>query len=206
MAPQQDPSSANTKRSRFKKRISAEDESNLKEILVFPDEICKIRGCKRKAVGVHDVCEKHGGEPVIHQNLLKNFEITDVLMTNSKFDPLKHPLQYIKLSQQGMADVEIAAEFGVGVHTMQKWAEKFEDFYEAYKIGRDLYEAWWLKEGKRNLNNRNYNTNLFKFLTSNKIGFSEKMETKNLNVNAGVLMVPKPAECADEWEADCNGA
>jgi len=190
---------------KFNKMVSEESRmEHVKEILVFPKEKCKIPGCRRNAVGIHDVCERHGGDVVIQQNLLKTYEITDVLRTMSSFDPLVHPLQYIRLSQMGYSDVEIASEFGVAVKTMQHWAEQFADFAMAFEIGKNACEAWWLQEAKRNLDNRNYNTGLFKFITSNKLGFSEKTESKNLNVHAGVLLVPPPAKSGSEWEQDCE--
>ena len=189
---------------KFNKRVHEESRlEDVKEILVFPAEKCKIEGCNRNAVGCHDVCEKHGGVVVIEQNLLQTYEISDLLKEMSKYEPTRHPMEYIRLSQQGYSDSEIASEFCVGVGTMLGWAEKFADFHTAMEIGRSAYEAWWLKEAKRNLNNRNYNTGLFKFVTANKLGFAEKSESKTLSVHAGVLVVPAPAQSNEEWEADC---
>ena len=108
-------------------------------------------------------------------------------------------MQYIEFSRMGHSDVEIAAEFEVGVGTMRGWAEKFLDFNTAFEIGQAMYEAWWLQEGKRNLDNRGYNTGLYKYLTGNKLGYSDKIESKNLHVHAGVLMVPAQMD-KDEWE------
>lgn len=189
---------------KFNKMVKEDSRlEDVKEILVFPKEKCKVEGCQRNAVGVHDVCERHGGVVVIEQNLLACYEITDILKEMSKYDPARHPMEYIRLSQQGYSDTEIASEFGVSTGTMAGWSEKFADFNLACSIGKSAYEAWWLKEAKRNLDNRNYNTGLFKFITANKLGFAEKSETKSLNVHAGVLMVPTPASSAAEWEADC---
>jgi len=189
---------------KFNKMVKQESRlEDVKEILVFPKEKCKVEGCNRNAVGMHDVCEKHGGVVIIEQNLLQAYEISDLLKEMSKYEPTKHPLEYIRLSQQGYSDSEIASEFGVSVSTMLGWSEKFADFNTALDIGKSAYEAWWLKEAKRNLNNRNYNTGLFKFVTANKLGFAEKSETKSLSVHAGVLVVPTPAQSHEEWEADC---
>ena len=64
-----------------------------------------------------------------------------------------------------------------------------------------LYESWWLVKGKEGLDNpRDFNTPLYKFLTGNKLGYSDKVESKNFNVNAGVLVVPKTPESLEEWE------
>jgi hypothetical protein len=62
-----------------------------------------------------------------------------------------------------------------------------------------MQEAWWLSEGKNNLDNRGYNVSLYKFITGNKLGYSDKIESRNLNVHAGVLMVPGSMSL-EEWE------
>ena len=87
------------------------------------------------------------------------------------------------------------------LYKLKQWAEDYELFSEAYDIGRAMYESWWLRKGKDGLDDpRNFNTTLYKFLTGNKLGYSEKIENKNFNVNAGVLVVPKTSESAEEWE------
>ena len=118
----------------------------------------------------------------------------------SKFNPAIHPINYIDLSREGKSAVEIAALFNVSINTLNVWAETHQTFNTAYEIGKALHEAWWLKKGKGGLRDRFFNTSLFKFLTGNTIGYSEKQETKNFNVNAhGVLAVPSKVSI-DEWE------
>ena len=120
---------------------------------------------------------------------------------NSKYEPEFHPIEYINLSRQGKSEVEIAASFEVGLNTMRNWGEKFEQFAIARDCGKALYESWWLTVGKAGLTDaRFFNTPLFKFLTGNKLGYSEaRTESKNLNLNAsGVLVVPT-AQSEDEW-------
>jgi len=165
----------------------------------YPKQRCSVQGCRKNAVGKDDVCKAHGGNPVVKENLLALDQISDAQLAVTKFDPAMHPMQYIEFSRMGYSDVEIAAEFEVGVGTMRGWAEKFLDFNTAFEIGQAMYEAWWLHEGKRNLDNRGYNTGLYKYLTGNKLGYSDKIESKNLHVHAGVLMVPAQMD-KDEWE------
>jgi hypothetical protein len=118
-----------------------------------------------------------------------------------KFNPAIHPLEMIDLSRQGMSDVEIAATIGVSVGTLRGWSEKFEEFAVAYEIGQALHETWWIEKGKTGLEQRNFNTSLYKFLTGNKLGYADKVESKNLNMNLhGVLVAPAP-QTMDEWEA-----
>ena len=154
--------------------------------------------CNSWATGSGTLCKDHGG---VKENTSVSVSTEQALSAGSKFRPEVHPLMYIEFSRQGMSDVEIAAEFNIGLQTLKKWADKYRAFNVAYEIGQSMHEAWYLKKGKDNLENRNFNTNLYKFLTGNKLGYSDKIETKNLNINThGVLVVPGD-KTVEEWEA-----
>ncbi len=156
--------------------------------------------CKNYAVGKGSLCRTHGGDPIIKENLIPQKYETQLLSFASKFNPAVHPLQYIDLSRTGMSKVEIAAAMEVSVIALKNWAEKFESFNSAVEIGDALHEAWWIQRGKGGLDSRNFNTSLFKFLTSNKLGYSDKMETKSTTLSLhGVLLAPD-AVTEDEWE------
>lgn len=181
-------------------------ESKPKKILRYKKQRCSFimacgNQCTKYAVGKSSLCKKHGGDPVIKENLIKKDELS-LVGVREKFDPTRHPTLFIDLSRQGLSEVEIAAEFEVAVTTLRNWSEKYEMFNIAFDIGKALHESWWLQQGKAGLNNRGFNTSLFKFLTSNKLGYSDKMETKNMNMNVhGVLMVPDKVT-EEEWEND----
>lgn len=163
------------------------------------------RQCRNLAVGKSTLCKKHGGNPVALEttmNVEQTKQYLQETVLNNRFKPDVHPLAYIDYSREGLSEVEIAAKFGVSVHSMNKWVEKFEQFALAHEIGTALHEAWWLEKGKEGLNSRHFNTPLFKFLTGNKLGYSEKIENKNLNINThGVLLVPGKVT-DDEWEQE----
>lgn len=158
--------------------------------------------CTSKAVGKSTLCKKHGGSKYIPENMIKD-DLVGIGSIGTKYNPEVHPLLYIQLSREGYSNPEIAAEFQISSYTLQQWTEKYESFYLAAEIGKEMQEAWWLRKGKDNLeNNRNFNTNLFKYLTMNKLGYSDKIESKSTNLNVhGVLMVPD-AVSEDEWEKD----
>ncbi len=181
-----------------------EEKSPVRIVKKYPKQKCAVEGCIRNAVGKTDVCKKHGGDPIVKENLLLPSEVPTAMMSASKYQPAYHPMAYIGFSREGLSEIEIAAKFEVSIGTLRGWAEKFADFNMAYEVGASLHEAWWLAEGKKNLDNRGYNTGLFKFLTSNKLGYSDKMESKNLNVNAGVLLVPGQMD-KDAWEQSVRG-
>ena len=160
--------------------------------------------CTRNAIGSGQLCKKHGGTIDI-SNTMDTATTERYLAEHgkvSKYLPEVHPMQYIELSRQGLSEVEIAARMEVGVVTLKSWSEKFEAFALAYDIGQALHETWWITRGKEGLDQRNFNTALYKFLTGNKLGYSEKIENKNMNMNIhGVLVVPEK-QTASEWEAD----
>lgn len=165
---------------------------------IYPDG----RRCKAKAVGKGSLCKKHGGSPVIKENLIP-IDLEVVLKSdNSSYDPAVHPMQFIELSKAGMSRVEIAAEMGVSISAINSWTEKFESFYLATEVGSALHETWWIQQGKGGLHTRNFNTPLFKFLTSNKLGYSDKMETKSTNLTVHGVLVAPDVVSEDEWESE----
>ena len=155
--------------------------------------------CNRYAVGKSTLCKKHGGNPIDKDNLIHS----QSALIPTKFNPAVHPLSYVDMARHGLSDVEIAAQFEVSMETLANWCETFMEMASAYEIGQAMYEAYFLREGRRNLQNTRFNTSLFKFLTMNKLGYSDKVETKNQNqnMNVGVLLVPDRVS-VDEWEAN----
>lgn len=180
-------------------------EKKLKEKVKYAPMQCKFikenkKRCKKFACGESTLCEHHGGSVVIKSNLTPTNELTKQQLSIAKFNPSKHPLKYIELSQQGLNKIEIAAEFGVSTITLTHWSQKYEEMNTAIEIGENMNIAWWLKEGKENLDNNRYNTGMFKFLTGNTLGFSDKIEQKNTNTNIhGVLVVPDKMT-PSEWK------
>ena len=102
--------------------------------------------------------------------------------------------------EMGKSDVEIAAEFLVGPETLRSWSETYENFSIAYEIGQAMHEAFYLDLGKRNLGNPMFQTSLFKFLAGNKLGYSDKVESRNFNTTlVGVLKVPG-MDSESDWD------
>lgn len=159
--------------------------------------------CTRNAIGDGQLCKLHGGEKDLTNVLsLEALQLmTAEIGKIQKFDPAIHPLQMIDLSRQGMSDVEIAAVVGVSVLTLKEWADKYEPMSVAYEIGQALHETWWLTKGKEGLDSKYFNTSLYKYLTGNKLGYSEKIETKNLHMVAHGVLVAPAKQSIDEWEA-----
>ena len=154
--------------------------------------------CKKNAVGKSTLCTFHGANRTVKEDLIPYNEFP----LATKFDPSVHPISYIEYSRHGLSDVEIAAQFEIGLETLRGWMDTFVEMNTAYEIGQAMYEAYFLEQGRNNLSNTRFNTSLFKFLTGNKLGYTEKIESKNFNqnINHGVLLVPDSMS-VDDWEA-----
>jgi hypothetical protein len=157
---------------------------------------CMIENCRKRVSIGSKYCAAHGGD--FYGDLVKEGQVPTCMM-DVRYDAGLHPMKYITLSRDGLSDVEIAAEFEVSLRTLKLWSETYEEFNTAYEIGKALHESWFLTTGRENLGNARFNTPLFKFLTGNKLGYAEKIENKNLNVHAGVLVVPGQIG-EKEWE------
>jgi hypothetical protein len=205
----------NSNRPQKIKKTSKKDSEDkpLKVKLKYPPKRCQYvlsdgRQCKRKATGKGTLCDLHGGDRTIPENMYSDKELisTNGALANVRirFNPAVHPLKYIELARDGLSDVEIAAEFEISIGTLRDWSEKYESFNSAFEIGKAMHESWWIRTAKENLNERSFNTSLAKFLMMNKLGYSDKVEQKSMNMNMhGVLMVPD-AMNEDEWENSCE--
>jgi hypothetical protein len=161
--------------------------------------------CQHNTVQKQDFCKAHGGKSrldLVDPSTLIPDEVLKTTPGNSgAFDPDKHPMAYIKLSYIGKSPEEIATIFHVGLRTINNWAERYESMYEAKQIGDTMYKAFWIDKGVGNLDNKDFNTNLYKYLTGNLIGFSEKTETRvHQTGTTGVLLIPTPPVSPQEWE------
>lgn len=186
-------------------------ETKEQTIIQYEDSQCMFvdpKGirCMKHAVGKSSLCKRHNPSAQNHQVQVQSTLLpTNV---NSKYNPSTHVLGFIKASQAGKAPVEIAAEFEISQDTLLNWAKTHEDFNQAVEIGKASYEAFWLATGRDNLNTKSFSTPLFKFLTGNTLGYSDKVETKSFNTNIhGVLALPADAaQTAEEWQAAASGS
>lgn len=190
-----------------RKRKTRKRSTRKKKIIKYPQNRCAFVDeggyrCKGYAYGSSTLCKKHGGS-ISKEDLISDRDLEEMHKLRIKFNPAVHPMSYIQLSREGFSDAEIAATFEVSKGTLENWAEKYESFYHATEIGKEMQEAWWLNQGRNNLENkRDFNTGLFKFLTMNKLGYSDKIESKSTSMNMhGVLMIPD-AVSEDDWEKE----
>lgn len=96
----------------------------------------------------------------------------------TKYDP-EFCSKVISLMREGASIVEIAYELEVNRTTIYEWMEKFEEFSNTIKDGKDFSEGWWSKEGRKNIHNKEFNSTLWYMNMKNRFGWADKQESNH---------------------------
>lgn len=79
--------------------------------------------------------------------------------------PSKYKPEYcdraIMLGKEGYSMSEIAAEFEVDRASLIRWCEEHEDFRTALRAAKTFEQAWFEREARMNMKNRDFNSNLW---------------------------------------------
>jgi hypothetical protein len=93
--------------------------------------------------------------------------------------PTKWKEQMVNLYAEGGCDVEaramIAAWRGGSFNqdTWERWLKEEPEFAELIDYCRQICHAWWLKKGRSNLGNQNFNARLYALQMNNRFGWSD---------------------------------
>lgn len=78
----------------------------------------------------------------------------------------------------GMSKVEVCAQLHIDYTTFLAWQEKHPAFSKSVKKGDELSEAWWMREGREALRDREFNHALWYMNMKNRHGWADKQEAK----------------------------
>ncbi len=81
--------------------------------------------------------------------------------------------------KEGYSIEEIGLELDVGYTTVYEWMERHPDFAAAIKRGREFSKAWWMKNGRSQLNSDSFNSTLWYMNMKNRFGWADKKEIQN---------------------------
>lgn len=85
----------------------------------------------------------------------------------------------IRMMREGASIVEIAYELNVARSTIYEWQKNNVEFSDTIKRGTDFSEGWWMKQGRININNKDFNSTLFYMNMKNRFGWVDKPAEKN---------------------------
>lgn len=98
----------------------------------------------------------------------------------SKYNP-KMCATVVELMKEGASLVEVAAELGVHRDTLNEWkrlgSEQYnKEFADAIKEGELRSQAWWERNGRTNLTNKDFNYTGWYMNMKNRFGWKDKQE------------------------------
>ena len=112
----------------------------------------------------------------------------------------------IELMRDGRSIYEVAAELGVAKKTLYNWADAHEEFLHAKRLGEELSQAWWERQGRENLINRyqsdSLNASLWYMNMKNRFGWRDKIEQETTGKDGGPIQhedVTRPKMTKAEW-------
>ena len=86
----------------------------------------------------------------------------------------------IKLMKVGASLTEISALIGVTRQSMYYWLkskdEKYAKLQECVKLGLQLSESWWEKQGRLNIKSKQFNSVLWLMNMSNRFGWASSRQ------------------------------
>tara|TARA_Y100001951_G_scaffold61912_1_gene49441 strand:- start:220 stop:657 length:438 start_codon:yes stop_codon:yes gene_type:complete len=95
---------------------------------------------------------------------------------------LKMKRRLESLFDRGGTLIEAAREMGVSRSTLNKWVNSVdkqkESFRETVKIGKEASEAWWIRQGRENLETRGFNHGLWLMNMVNRFGWTSSHSKK----------------------------
>jgi len=105
------------------------------------------------------------------------------------------------LFDQGGTLVEASRLMGINRSTFNRWLKgtdkEKQNFREVVEIGKEASEAWWIRQGRENLDTRGFNHGLWLMNMVNRFGWtsshSRKDEKKEIQ-HSGVVEVKKKVD------------
>jgi len=96
--------------------------------------------------------------------------------------PTKYKEEYadivMNLMYEGASIVEVCHELKICKQTFYNWCKEHDMFLDSKKRGVDFSEGWWCKQGRIQLENKEFNSTLFYMNMKNRFGWADKVESK----------------------------
>lgn len=94
--------------------------------------------------------------------------------------------QVVDMYSEGCSDAEVAASLRVPIREYYKQIEDNPTFKQLVEYGRTLSQAFWEKQARKNIGNKQFNTPLWVFYMKNKFAWAEKTENVNVDENINI--------------------
>lgn len=85
--------------------------------------------------------------------------------------------QLIEMYTDGFSDAEVAAGLKITIAEYYNQIAENQAFAKLVEFGRTLSLAFWERQARQNLQNKQFNTPLYNFYMKNKHGWADKIDT-----------------------------
>lgn len=86
----------------------------------------------------------------------------------------EHCEQVIDHFREGWSIAEICLELDICEKTFLNWVNTKDEFLQAKKKGVFFSEGWWMKQGRKNLENKEFNSTLWYMNMKNRFGWKDR--------------------------------
>lgn len=87
------------------------------------------------------------------------------------------------LYAEGASDTEVAAHLKLTLRQFYQQLDENDKFRILVDFGRTMSQAWWERQGRKNLQNKQFNSVLWFAQMKNKFGWADKVESSSTNEN-----------------------
>lgn len=84
--------------------------------------------------------------------------------------------QVIELMKEGCSISEICLELDICRQTFYNWCDENKEFLDTKKKGEGFSEGWWMKQGRKNLQNKEFNYTGWYMNMKNRFGWADKTQ------------------------------
>jgi hypothetical protein len=82
------------------------------------------------------------------------------------FNPDVHIPELFDMAKDGLTESQILASWKITEHTWSEWLNDHKSLRDAWNIAKRHITNWWIEYGKGNIENRNFNKNLWESIAT----------------------------------------
>ncbi|MDF2366329.1 transposase [Sneathiella sp.] len=112
--------------------------------------------------------------------------------------------EVLSMMQEGASIQEVSAALGICRASLYNWKRQYPEFLDTIKRGESCSQAWWERQGRQNLKNRNFNNHHWFRQMCNRFGWRNYIRRHNSEQHRFALIHKKPMT-EKEWIARYSG-